>query len=100
MKSLTEAIERMREVHEDFNGTISDLDHQMQALRARLTAFDRKMGILGREIGQVGRLSRSLAGIMDDAISHDDTSIEDDVSPREHRRIGVRNDNGPGRRKA
>lgn len=100
MKNLTDAIERMREVHEDFNGTISDLDNEMRILRARLTAYDRKMRLLGRDIGQVGRLSRSLADIMDGAIRHDDASIDDDVSPREHRRIGVPSDNGPGRKRA
>lgn len=89
MKNLVDALERMREANEDFNGSMTDLDQQMRSLRARMVAFDRKMEHLGRNVGYVGDQSRSLVAIMDRAISNESVSQDDPVIQRAICRIGA-----------
>lgn len=100
MKTLTDAIERMRETQEEFNGTISDLDHEMRALRARMVAFDRKMGRLGRLVGQVGDQSRSLADTMTVAAGRDGDLEDAPPTQREIYRYGLDEEHPSSRRRA
>ncbi len=65
---LTLALTRFREASEEFDAILTDLRQEMLTMNARLRAFDRQMGEIGRGIDELHGKSVALGRIMDRAM--------------------------------